>query len=108
MKNKGTRWMTALLAAALLLTAVPCAYDQGAPALQEMEVTAKRLKVRHYPGVDDVPVVTELKRGDRVTLLGISGKWSYVKWGNGGHDEQGYVFSRHIKPAGALLYFATE
>lgn len=104
MKNKGTRWLTALLAAALLLTAVPCAYAQGAPALQEMEVTAKRLKVRHYPGVDDVPVVTELKRGDRVTLLGISGKWSYVKWGNGGHDEQGYVFSRHIKPAGALLY----
>ena len=97
MKNKGTRWLTALLAAALLLTAVPCAYAQ-----------AKRLKVRHYPGVDDVPVVTELKRGDRVTLLGISGKWSYVKWGNGGHDEQGYVFSRHIKPAGALLYFATE
>lgn len=108
MKNKGTRWMTALLAAALLLTAVPCAYAHGAPALQEMEVTAKRLKVRHYPGVDDVPVVTELKRGDRVTLLGISGKWSYVKWGKGGHDEQGYVFSRHIKPAGALLYFAAE
>ena len=76
--------------------------------MQEMEVTAKRLKVRHYPGVDDVPVVTELKRGDRVTLLGISGKWSYVKWGNGGHDEQGYVFSRHIKPAGALLYFAAQ
>ena len=73
-----------------------------------MEVTAKRLKVRHYPEIDDVPAVTELKRGDRVTLLGISGKWSYVKWGNGGHDEQGYVFSRHIKPAGALLYFATE
>lgn len=54
MKNKGTRWMTALLAAALLLTAVPCAYAQGAPALQEMEITAKRLKVRHHPGVDDV------------------------------------------------------
>lgn len=108
MKNKGTRWLTALLAAALLLTAVPCAYAQGAPALQEMEVTAKRLKVRHHPEADDVPVVTELKRGDRVTLLGISGKWSYVKWGKGGHDEQGYVFSRHIKPAGALLYFATE
>ena len=49
MKNKGTRWLTALLAAALLLTAVPCAYAQGAPALQEMEVTAKRLKVRHHP-----------------------------------------------------------
>lgn len=108
MKNKGTRWLTALLAAALLLTAVPCAYAQGAPALQEMEVTAKRLKVRHHPEADDVPAVTELKRGDRVTLLGISGKWSYVKWGNGGHDEQGYVFSRHIKPAGALLYFAAE
>ena len=28
--------------------------------------------------------------------------------GQRGHDEQGYVFSRHIKPAGALLYFATE
>lgn len=63
MKKKRTRWLTALLAAALLLTAVPCAYAQGAPGLQEMEVTAKRLKVRHHPGIDDVPVVTELKRG---------------------------------------------
>ena len=73
MKKKRTRWLTALLAAALLLTAVPCAYAQGAPALQDMEVTAKRLKVRHHPEIDDVPAVTELKRGDRVTLLGISG-----------------------------------
>ena len=61
MKNKGTRWLTALLAAALLLTAVPCAYAQGAPALQEMEITAKRLKVRHHPGVDDVPEPIEVE-----------------------------------------------
>lgn len=33
MKKKRTRWLTALLAAALLLTAVLCAYAQGALAL---------------------------------------------------------------------------
>ena len=107
-RNKGIRWLIMALAALFLLAAAPCVYAEDAPDMQEMEVTAKRLNVRHYPEVDDLPVVTKLKRGDRVTLLGISGKWSYVKWGNGGHDEQGYVFSRHIKPAGALLYFATE
>lgn len=60
--------------------------------MQEMEVTAKRLKVRHYPGVDDVPVVTELKRGDRVTLLGISGKWSYVNGATGAMTSRAMYF----------------
>lgn len=107
-QNRSTRWLIMALAALFLLAAAPCVYAEDAPDMQEMEVTAKRLNVRHYPEVDDLPVVTKLKRGDRVTLLGISGKWSYVKWDNGGYDEQGYVFSRHIKPTGALLYFATD
>lgn len=73
-RNKGIRWLIMALAALFLLAAAPCVYAEDAPDMQEMEVTAKRLNVRHYPEVDDLPVVTKLKRGDRVTLLGISGK----------------------------------
>ena len=41
--------------------------------MQDMEVTAKRLKERHHTEIDDVNAVKELQRGDRETLLGISG-----------------------------------
>lgn len=105
-RNKGIRWLIMALTAVFLLAVAPCVYAEDSPDMQEMEVTARNLNVRRYPEVDDLPIVAKLKRGDKVTLLGVRGKWSYVKWGNGNHDEQGYVFSRHIKPVGALLYFA--
>ena len=73
-QNRRTRWLIMALAALFLLAAAPCVYAEDAPDMQEMEVTAKNLNVRRHPEVDDLPVVTELKRGDRVTLMGIRRK----------------------------------
>lgn len=61
-------------------------------ALPTVRVTASALNVRQDPSAT-AAVVTQVKRGDQLSVLAEENGWSKVKLASG---EVGWVFSRHV------------
>ena len=99
-----------LLATTLLLSGIPAlAVTTIDVEPQTMEVTGKTLNVREWRrDLAKPPVFAELSKGAKVTLIGEENGWSLVRWHDGSTEYSGYVSAKSIKPAGAVMYYATE